>query len=226
MSQDQERPSRIRNIASFAVWIFAALTLRTVVASAYVIPSGSMIPTLQVGDRVLVDKLSLGVNLPLVENKLAARSPSRGDVVVFAQPVTGTDLIKRVVAVAGDRVELVDGQVRVNGEPVARRPLGPVQHFDWDETNQRWYQQKFQAFSESAGQTHFTTLSLRSGGDFGPVAVPPGHVFVLGDNRDNSNDSRFWGFVPIERVRGKARRVIWSTGPDGPRWSRFFQHID
>lgn len=226
MTQTQARPSRIRSVASFAVWIFAALTLRSVVASAYVIPSGSMIPTLQVGDRVLVEKLSLGVNLPLIEGKLAARSPSPGDVVVFAQPTTGIDLIKRVVAVAGDRVELVDGQVRVNGQPVARRPLGPVQHFDWDESNQRWYQQSFQAYSEAAGQAHFTTLSLRPGSDFGPVTVPPGQFFVLGDNRDNSNDSRFWGFVPIERVRGKARRVLWSTGPAGPRWSRFFQPID
>jgi signal peptidase I len=214
--------------ASFAVWIFAALTLRSVVASAYVIPSGSMIPTLQVGDRVFVEKLSLGLNVPLSDAKLGARSPTRGDIVVFAQPVTGIDLIKRVVAVAGDRVELVGGQLRINGVPVQRRPMGTAQHFDWDDTNQRWYKQSYDSWQEAADAASFTTLSLplvRHGSDFGPVVVPAGGVFVLGDNRDNSNDSRFWGFVPLQNIRGRARGVLWSSGPDGPRWSRFFQRL-
>ena len=222
------RPSRLRSLASFAVWIFAALTFRSVVASAYVIPSGSMIPTLQVGDRILVEKLSLGVNVPLpfVQAKLGAQSPDRGDIVVFAQPVTDTDLVKRVVAVAGDRVELAGGRLRVNGQERARTALGPVREEDYDEASGRWFEQSYQGFAESLGGTRFTTLSLRAGGNYGPVTVPAGHVFVLGDNRDNSSDSRYWGFVPIERIRGRARRVVWSAGPEGPRWSRFFQRID
>lgn len=222
------RTSRLRSLASFAVWIFAALTFRSVVAAAYVIPSGSMIPTLQVGDRILVEKLSLGLNvpLPLVEAKLAARSPDRGDIVVFAQPVTDKDLVKRVVAVAGDRVELLAGRLRVNGVEQARTALGPVREQDYDADSGRWSEQSYEAWAESLGATRFTTLSLRAGGDYGPVTVPPGHVFVLGDNRDNSADSRAWGFVPIERIRGRARRVAWSAGPDGLRWSRFFQRLE
>ncbi len=220
------QPSRLRSAASFAVWIFAALTFRSVVASAYVIPSGSMIPTLQVGDRILVEKLSLGLNLPLVEAKLGAQSPDRGDIVVFAKPATDQDLIKRVVAVAGDRVELTDGRLRVNGQAQGRTAIGPVREKDYDETSDRWFEQRYQGFAEQLGQARFTTLSLQSGGSYGPVTVPAGHVFVLGDNRDNSSDSRYWGFVPIERIRGRARRVLWSAGPEGPRWSRFLQRID
>jgi signal peptidase I len=222
-----QRTTRLSNIASFAAWIFAALMFRSVVASAYVIPSGSMIPTLQVGDRILVEKLSLGFNVPFVEAKLGARMPSRGDVVVFAQPETGKDLVKRVVAVAGDTMELRDGQLLINGQLLPRRLLGPARHFDYDETQDRWYQQSYQAWQESDGKATFTTVSLRpSGGNFGPVKVPPKQVLVLGDNRDNSNDSRFWGFLPIERLRGRALGVVWSSGPDGPRWRRFFHPID
>ena len=222
------RTSRLRNLASFALWIFAALTFRSVVASAYVIPSGSMIPTLQVGDRILVEKLSLGLNvpLPLFAGKLGAQSPDRGDVVVFAQPVTDTVLVKRVVAVAGDRIELVAGQLRINGEEQAHTALGPVHEQDYDESSGRFYEQSYKAWADSLGRTRFTTLSMRAGGNYGPVTVPPGHIFVMGDNRDNSSDSRYWGFVPIERICGRARRVVWSTGPTGLRWSRFFQRID
>lgn len=222
------RTARLRNLASFALWIFAALTFRSVVASAYVIPSGSMIPTLQVGDRILVEKLSLGLNvpLPLFEAKLGAQSPDRGDVVVFAQPATDKVLIKRVVAVAGDRVELAAGQLQINGAEQTHTALGPVREQDYDEANGRFYEQSYKAWADSLGPRRFTTLSMRAGGNYGPVTVPPGHVFVLGDNRDNSSDSRYWGFVPIERIHGRARRVIWSTGPAGLRWSRFFQRIN
>src|SRR5439155_21532852 len=108
-----------QTVQSLLMTLFVALTFRSFVAEAYVIPSGSMIPTLQVGDRIFVNKFIYGLRVPLVGWKAFTRSPARGEVVVFVQPKTETDLIKRVVAVGGDTVELRDGVVRVNGSEVA-----------------------------------------------------------------------------------------------------------
>jgi signal peptidase I len=217
-------------LSSLALTLFVALTFRSFVAEAYQIPSGSMIPTLQVGDRIFVNKFVYGLRVPLVGWKAFTRSPARGDVVVFVQPKTEMDLIKRVVAVGGDTVELRDGVVLVNGEPVARQHrAGDCRYLDYDEAGDRWYERACDAFDETMGGATFTTLrdpSLPPSSTV-PVRVPAGSVFVLGDNRDNSNDSRYWGFVPIERIKGRAMFVWWSSGsPEGVRWSRLFHGID
>jgi signal peptidase I len=222
----KKRKSELR---SFLMMLFAVVAFRSFVAEAYYIPSGSMIPTLQVGDRIWVNKLVYGFRVPLWGKKFVAQSPERGEVMVFVHPKTGEDLIKRVVAVAGDTVELRDGQVWVNDQAVASsRVEGDCRYTDYDESRQQWYEGTCDQYSESLGGATFTTLRdpARPPSFMPPVKVPPGAIFVLGDNRDNSSDSRYWGFVPIERIKGRAMFVWWSAGgPDGVRWSRFGHRI-
>jgi signal peptidase I len=174
-------------VEAIVVAVLLALFVRTFVVQAFKIPSGSMLPTLQIGDHLLVNKFSYGVKLPIVGTTLFSRpGPARGDVVVFRFPRDRSlDYIKRVVAVAGDSIEIKDKQVFLNGEPV----VNP--------------------------HAHFTSLDIMraAGGprdNFGPVTVPVGKIFVMGDNRDNSYDSRFWGFVDLQDVLGKAMIIYWS----------------
>jgi signal peptidase I len=220
-----------RNAQSWALFLFAVVFFRSFVAEAFHIPSGSMIPTLQIGDRIWVNRFVYGLRVPLWGKKFFARSPSPGEVVVFVHPNKDLDLIKRVVAVAGDTVEMRDGVLWVDGRPVARRPLGgPCRYHDLDEASGRWSERGCDAYEETIGGATFTTLrdpELRSAGDMPAVKVPPGQVFVLGDNRDNSSDSRYWGFLPIDRIKGRAMFVWWSFGgPDGVRWARTFHPIE
>jgi signal peptidase I len=212
---------------SLGAVVFVALCLRSFVVQAYQIPSGSMIPTLEVGDHIWVNKLIYGVRIPFTGIKLATgwRPPRRGEIVVFEHPrEPDTDLIKRVVAVGGDQVELRDDVVLVNGAPAARRPDGPLHYSDFDEGSDRWVERDGDAFTEHLGSATYTTLQdpARRPSRFGPIRVPDGQLFVLGDNRDNSADSRYWGFVPLNLVRGRAMVVWWSYGqPDGVRFNRF-----
>lgn len=194
-----ERPkSALRNYGeALVVALILALVLRSFVVQAFKIPSGSMLPTLQVGDHLLISKLRYGLRLPLVGGWLLRYSdPEPGDVVVFTYPLDRSkDFIKRVVAVAGEEVEIRDKQLLVNG--AAR------------ETPHAY-------FADGPG-------SVQSTGPrdtFGPTLVPEGHVFVMGDNRDRSYDSRYWGFVDLDDVQGKAIVVYWSwDGRD--RWVRW-----
>jgi signal peptidase I len=174
-------------VEAIVVAVLLALFVRTFVVQAFKIPSGSMLPTLQIGDHLLVNKFSYGVKLPLIGATVFSRpGPVRGDVVVFRFPRDRSlDYIKRVVAIAGDSIEIKDKQVFLNGKPVENP------------------------------HAHFTSLDIMraAGGprdNFGPVTVPEGKIFVMGDNRDNSYDSRFWGFVDIQDVRGKAMIIYWS----------------
>lgn len=176
--------------------IVLALFIRTFIVQAFKIPSGSMIPTLQIGDHILVNKMSYGVRIPLWGNYLVHfNKPKRGDVVVFIFPEDRSkDFIKRVIGVAGDRVEIRDKKVYINGKPIK----DPHAHFEGGEPQGGYF--------------------VRD--DYGPRRVPAGHIFVMGDNRDRSYDSRFWGFVDLRDVKGKAFLVYWSwDGND--RWVRW-----
>jgi signal peptidase I len=185
-----------------------ALLLRSFVVEAYQIPSGSMIPTLQVGDHIWVNKLIYGVRLPFTDIKFGThyREPRRGEIIVFSHPrEPDKDLIKRVVAVGGDEVSMRDNVVYVNGVAVARKAEGPRRYFDFDENDERWLERDGNAYDEELG----------------------GQLFVMGDNRDNSSDSRYWGFVPLNLVRGRAMVVWWSRGqPEGIRLGRFGHLIE
>jgi signal peptidase I len=176
--------------------LLLALFIRSFVVQAFKIPSGSMIPTLQVGDHILVNKFVYGLRLPYPFGKSLVlwKEPARGDVVVFVFPRDRSkDFIKRVVAVAGDTVEIRHKRLYVNGEPVAD------------------------------GHAFFADGSREAPGvrdNFGPVTVPPHSLFVMGDNRDRSHDSRYWGFVNMDDVKGKAFMIYWSwDGHD--RWVRW-----
>ncbi|MEO8605679.1 MAG: signal peptidase I [bacterium] len=178
--------------------LLAAALLRGFAVQAFKIPSASMMPTLLIGDHLLIDPLSYGLRLPWGGWLLRWATPQPGDVIVFASPRDATqDFVKRVVAVAGERVEVRDKQVLVDGAP---RDVDAAYFIE--------------------GRSHVQSSDVRA--NFGPVWVPPGQIFVLGDNRDQSIDSRFWGFVDVSDVRGKAATVYWSRdGDDGwVRWER------
>jgi signal peptidase I len=152
-----------------------------------------MEPTLLVGDHILVNKFLYGVKLPFFQTTLIPIStPERGDIVVFIYPEDKSkDFIKRVIGIPGDRVQMQDKQLLVNGQP---------------------FDDKYGVYDERAGSTS------RS---FGPVVVPKDHYFVMGDNRDHSMDSRYWGFVPSDAVKGKAFIIYWSW----PNWNRFLHLV-
>jgi signal peptidase I len=195
--------SKVREYAEAIILaLILALFIRTFVVQAFKIPSPSMVPTLLIGDHILVNKFLFGFHIPFSDGKIMAiREPKRGDVVVFRYPRDRKlDFIKRCIAVGGETVEVRDKQVFINGEPI----VVP------------------QAVFLDRG-------SLMNGRDnFGPVTVPEGSIFVMGDNRDNSNDSRFWGFVDLADVKGKAMVIYWSwdKGKKWPRWGRIGDGID
>jgi signal peptidase I len=203
-------------LVSVGASIVFALALRAFWLEAFKIPSGGMIPTLQVGDHIYVDK--------------SDKHPQRGEVAVFVYPRdTSKDFIKRVVAVGGDTVEMRDDhQLVVNGTPVARQHVaGPCEYDDYQEDMGQWETHHCDAWDETLdGHTYRVVYeTLGEPHPFPPLTVPAGNYFVLGDNRDNSSDSRVWGFVPQELMKGVARTIWWSSGPHGVRLERLEKRI-
>jgi signal peptidase I len=188
----------LRDNATFLVAMFLLLAARSSLADHYVVPSGSMQSTLMPGDRVFVDKHAYGLRVPFTNLEVAdTGAPQRGDVVIFPSPADGVRLVKRVVAVGGDVVEVRGGRVRVNGEFAASDDAG--EH-------------------ERLGAHEFAlSLDQGPGPDQVPVRVPEGHVFVLGDARGNSKDSRFFGFVREDTIYARASSVYFRRG-DGFVW--------
>ena len=183
-------------VEAIVIALLLALVIRTFVVQAFKIPSGSMIPTLLIGDHILVNKFIYGIKIPFTEKKvLMFNKPERGDVIVFKYPENPQkDFIKRVIAVEGETIEEKDKIVYVNGK-ILNEPY--AHHYD---------------------------RYLRPGGHdprdtFGPVTVPEDKVFVMGDNRDQSYDSRYWGFVDLNDIRGEAFIIYWSW--DTNDWVRF-----
>lgn len=189
-----------RWITELIVIVMVVLLIRAFVAQAYNIPSGSMKPTLLVGDFILVNKLVYRFS-----------EPQRGDIVVFKYPIDpNIDFIKRIVALPGEEVEVRNNQVFINGKPlplieVGRGEENSVRKVIYEEVLPEGIKHKVQFYEDFP-------FSKR---DFGPVVVPPNHYFVMGDNRDNSEDSRYWGFVPRENIVGKAF-VIYFSGDVPP----------
>ena len=199
-----DHPATVKSKSAFREYaeaiimaLILALFIRTFIVQAFKIPSGSMIPTLEIGDHILVNKLSYGLRIPFLERYLLQYGdPERGDVVVFIYPEDRSkDFIKRVIAVGGDTVELRNKKIFINGKQIE----DPHGHFA--------------GYDPLAG-------GVGSGDDYGPKTVPENRIFVMGDNRDRSYDSRFWGFVDLNDVRGKAFLIYWSwDGND--RWVRW-----
>jgi signal peptidase I len=174
------------------VLVGVLLVTRASLADHYRVPSGSMLPSVHVGDRIVVDKRAYGLRVPLTKLRLTeARMPARGDVVVLESPESGIVLLKRVVAVANDTVSVRDGHVWIDGEPL---PTDDARGLEW--------------FGE---QPH--RVAWGSGGpNFGPHIIPPGELLVMGDNPGNSHDGRSFGFVKIEAILGRAAAVVVRDG--------------
>jgi len=206
--------------------ILIVFLLRSFLFEPFKIPSGSMVPTLRVGDLILVNKFHYGIRLPVLNKKIIAnKDPKRGDVMVFRFPVdTRVDYIKRVVGVPGDEVAYLNQRLLINGQEVPIEPLGEF----YDDDSMRYVPM----FSERLGAVeHRIQVDPKRPAFFGGdqkafpfrencryppegviCKVPAGHYFMLGDNRDNSQDSRFWGFVPDENIVGRAFFVWMNFG--------------
>ncbi len=201
---------------SFFPVLLIVLVLRSFVAEPFRIPSGSMMPTLLVGDFILVNKFSYGVRLPVTRTViLDTGRPERGDVVVFKYPRNpAEDYIKRVVGLPGDLIEFRDRTLFVNGEPQALEKLGP-----YDGVGSGRMMTGAMRFRESLGEVpHEILMRENVAGLSGSVRVPEGHYFMVGDNRDNSNDSRMWGFVPEELLVGRALFIWLNWDYNGGNW--------
>ncbi len=212
--------SRLRqNVESIGLALLIALAVRSSMVQAFWVPSASMEPTIEIGDHIFVNKLAYAIRLPLIGTELARTGePQRRDVVVFVSPVDRrTDLIKRIVAVAGDTVEIRNKRLFVNGQAV------PDLHAHF--------------VDDKITNDHRDNLK--------PTVVPEGKFFVLGDNRDRSYDSRYWGVADVSDIKGKATFIYWSrdseacsktirrdgflsalrSGACSPHWSRFGHFI-
>ncbi|MGD9764320.1 MAG: signal peptidase I [Candidatus Binatia bacterium] len=196
-----EKPRWRQNLESIALALLIALAVRSSVVQAFWVPSGSMLPTIQIGDHLFVNKLAYSVRLPFTGTELIKIGDvQRNDIVVFVSPADrSTDLIKRVIAIPGDTVEIRNKKVFVNGKPI------------------------------DDGHANFVDSGINPGGErdnMPPRRVPEGKFFVMGDNRDRSYDSRYWGFADIDDIKGKATFIYWSRDTRQgwlatPRFERF-----
>jgi signal peptidase I len=192
------------------------------------VPTGSMKPTIMEGDRVWVNKLAYDLKVPFTLWRLAQWSePQRGDIVVFFSPHDGERLVKRVVGLPGDSIELRNNLLRVNGELLEYSPLPTIISQEIPEKEQPTHEF---ATEDLRGRKHavMTTLGRPAARQFGPSTVPAGHYFMMGDNRDNSFDSRYFGSVERRRIVGRATDVVLSFDRAKrftPRWHRFFTDL-
>jgi signal peptidase I len=214
---------------SFFFPLFLVFAIRWVLVEPYVIPSESMVPNLLVHDHIFVNKLAFGVRLPFSENWLFQwRAPRRGEIVVFKYPVNkDVFFVKRVVALPGDEIRVENNHVFVNGQEFKKTPVqGTIDP------------EEFNYFTENNGERTYTVRTYKParGLNYGPTTIPEGHFFAMGDNRDQSSDSRVWGFVPFDNLMGTAS-MIWLScedtlpsaefvcDPKALRWSRFFLKV-
>ena len=190
------------NIEAILVAIVIALFIRTFVVQAFKIPSGSMKQTLQIGDHILVNKFIYGIKIPYLRKTIVPlKKPRRGDIIVFKYPVDpDKDFIKRVIGIAGDEIQIRDKKLFVN---------------------QKRVNHDYGVYTDS----RILSAKVRPRDNFGPITVPDHSLFVMGDNRDESFDSRFWGFVDYKALNGKAFIIYWSWDKEnfGVRWGRLGQ---
>jgi signal peptidase I len=224
-------PPRLRKILKehvkpLALILIVLCSFRSAIADWNVVPTGSMNPTILEGDHIVVNKLAYGLRVPFTMwHVMDWSAPARGDVIVFMSPADGERLVKRVIGLPGDTISMRDECLTINGrsagypalagEIAALMPPAPPHVF---------------AAETIDGQSHpvMATPALPAQRSFGPITVPAGHYFVLGDNRDNSADSRYIGFIPAKNVLGRSSRVGYSLDPSNwylPRWGRTLEAL-
>jgi signal peptidase I len=245
--KDKDENSLYETVKVIVQALLIALVVRTVLFQPFNIPSGSLIPTLLIGDYLFVSKYSYGYSRysipfgpPVFSGRILASPPKRGDVAVFKLPKdNSTDYIKRVIGLPGDTIQMIDGVLNINGQPVKRERIS-----DYETTDEWGRLVKVPRYMETlpGGVTHVT---IERDGDKGywdntyVYKVPPNHYFMMGDNRDNSTDSRdeaSVGFVPFENFVGRAEIIFFSIDDKAPawkvwewpwtvRWNRLFTHV-
>ena len=201
MAEKKKKSSLRENIEAVIIAVVIAMFIRTFIVQAFKIPSGSMLETLQIGDHILVNKFIYGVKIPFTDGKVLVsfKEPKKGDIVVFKYPEDPSkDFIKRVVATGGDTVQIVDKKLYVNEKPVTGEAYA------------------------SYKSNHIYSGRVSPRDNLIKIEVPENKLFVMGDNRDNSHDSRFWGFVDLKAIKGKAFIIYWSWNKSdfGVRWRR------
>ncbi len=199
-SKKEKRKSKVQEyIEAIIIAILIALVIRTFFIQAFKIPSRSMVPTLLVGDQILVNKFIYGVKIPYLRKMIIpVTNPEKGDIVVFIYPNDRSkDFIKRVIGIAGDKIEIRNKKIFINGKE---------------------YSDSYGVYSDKL----IYPAAIQPRDNFGPVTVPKDSFFVMGDNRDESSDSRYWGFVDIKDVEGKAFIIYWSWNHEDTnlRWRR------
>ncbi|HAI97501.1 MAG: signal peptidase I [Cycloclasticus sp.] len=219
-SSDRKEPLIVEYSKSFFPVLLFVLVLRSFIVEPFRIPSSSMMPTLLIGDFILVNKFSYGVRLPVLNTKIIdVDKPERGDIMVFRYPKDPSlDYIKRVVALPGDKVGYFDKHIYINGERITQTPLGLYEGFGQGKNMTNALRQR-----EVLGSHEYDILVMQERPSVeGEMIVPEGHYFLMGDNRDNSNDSRYWGTVPEENIVGKAVMIWmnWDASHNGVNWKR------
>jgi signal peptidase I len=210
------------NIRTVAGAVLLALVIRTCLFEAFEIEGPSMEPTLLNGDRVVVSKFAFGLFLPLRDHaEISWGRPNLGDVIILKSPADNVDIIKRVIGVEGDLVEVRADRVYRNGQAL------PATEVRACSTGTGAHQANCHVYESKIGERTFNISTAHISPDPFPTRVPPGHVYVLGDHRDHSNDSRnpMMGAIPINRIKGRALSIYWSSGPEGFRWDRMFKAI-
>ncbi len=242
ISTDPTQPSQpplsrkkwlIQNLQSLATALIIVLAIRNSLVEAFKIPSGSMIPTLFIGDHIFVNKFAYGFKFPFVDYFTDAPlflvhrdPPSRGDIIVFKFPRDESlYYIKRVIGVPGDTIEIRDKVLYINQKKIERDPvtgpaaeaiLKPLESPEYTVANSEVYTEHL----KPVDHTIIFNKDEYLGENHGPITVPAESLFVMGDNRDRSNDSRFWGFVPYKNVKGKAMVIwlsLWFSFSDGQK---------
>lgn len=211
----------------FLTFMLCMFVFRSAVADWNVVPTGSMQPTIQIGDRIMVDKAAYDLRVPFTHISMWHRAdPHRGDIVVLDSAAAHERLVKRVVGVPGDQIALIDNHLYVNGQPAEYQAISVSGIRDDREDPARY------ALETVGLQQHAVRWSIAAEGhsnDFGPVTVPAGKYLMLGDNRDNSADSRYFGFFPRQEIVGRATRVAMSLDPGNhylPRHGRWGEALE
>ena len=201
MAEKRQKSSLRENIEAVIIAVIIAMFIRTFIIQAFKIPSGSMLETLQIGDHILVNKFIYGVKIPFTDGKvlIPVKDPKKGDIVVFKYPEDPSkDFIKRVIATGGDTLQIINKKLYVNDKLVSDKEYA----------------------IHKSSQIYSAMVSPRD--NLRKIKVPENKLFVMGDNRDNSHDSRFWGFVDLKAVKGQAFIIYWSWNKSeyGVRWGR------